>query len=82
MKKLLLLYILFIIGCEENAVEANNIVYYNEEALEFSLQFINSIIEQDITTFKACFSDSLYLLDGDSPIELSDVILENIFYSK
>ena len=49
------------------------------EALNFSLQIIESIIDQDVATYKTFFLDSVWLMDGDGPISLSEGMIEEIF---
>ena len=78
MKKLLIIALL-IFSCKgvlkHDETESDN----KTEALNFSLQIIESIIDQDIATFKTFFLDSVWAMDGDGPILLSERIIEEIF---
>ena len=78
MKKLLIIALL-IFSCKgvlkHDETESDN----KTEALNFSLQIIESIIDQDIATFKTFFLDSLWTMDGDGQIPLSDGMIEEMF---
>jgi len=81
MKKLILLSILFIVGCDKDSsspvetTDSDN----KTEALNFSLQIIESIIDQDVATYKTFFSDSIWLMDGDGPLPFSEGMIEEMF---
>ena len=49
------------------------------EALNFSLQIIESIIDQDVANYKTFFLDSIWLMDVDGSFPLSEGMIEEIF---
>ena len=81
MKKLILLSILLIVGCDKDSsslvetTDSDN----KTEALNFSLQIIESIIDQDVATYKTFFRDSIWLMDGDGPFPFSEGMIEEMF---
>ena len=78
-----LIILLLIVGCDKDSsspvetTDSDN----KTEALNFSLQIIESIIDQDVATYKTFFRDSIWLMDGDGPFPFSEEMFSNILYS-
>ena len=80
MKKLILLALLIGVCDKDSSSLVETTDSDNKtDALNFSLQIIESIIDQDVATFKTFFLDSLWTMDGDGQFSLSDGIIEEIF---
>ena len=66
MKKLILLALLIGVCDKDSSSLVETTDSDNKtDALNFSLQIIESIIDQDVATFKTFFLDSLWTMDGD-----------------
>ena len=84
MKKLLLVrlsFLLLIVGCDNNPSSSNELVDIKTEALNFSLQVIESIIKQDVITFKTFYLDSLWDMHQDEQFAISEEMIEEMFTS-
>ena len=81
MYRILIVVIFLIFSCKGVLKPEDIKVDMKTEALNFSLQIIESIIKQDVITYKTFFMDSIYTLDGDGQFPLSEDILDERFAS-
>ena len=78
-RQTILLIALLIVGCDKNPSSSNELVDIKTEALNFSLQVIESIIKRDFTTYKTSFLDSIWDMHQDEQFAISEEDIEEMF---
>ena len=81
MYRILIVVIFLIFSCKGVLKPEDIKVNIKTEALNFSLQIIESIIKQDVITFKTFYLDSLWDMHQDEQFAISEEMIEEMFTS-